>query len=80
MNKLLSEVSFIIIILFADISHVCSLGCVVATGNNSTVVVKLTTYNLPKVEKTLCKHWEYYTLLNKSSKLCSSSTVVCTAE
>ena len=31
-------------------------------------LVYLATYNLPKVEKTLCKHWEYYILLNKSSK------------
>ena len=43
-------------------------------------LVYLATYNLPKVEKTLCKHWEYYTMLNKSSKMYFISTVVCTAE
>ena len=42
MNKQLFEVSLIVIaIQFADISHVCSFGCVVVSGNNSTVVVKL---------------------------------------
>ena len=40
----------------------------------------LDTHNLPKVEKMLCKYWEYYTLLNKSSTMCFISTVVCTAE